>query len=61
MKKHTKRTYNYPDQTPGSRMAARVRKEANRLNESARDALFKQGMQIIYGASAVKKAVRAGR
>lgn len=57
----TKQNFDYPDQTKGSRLAARVRKTASQLSETERAALFNQGMQIIYGGAAPKKAVRTGR
>ena len=56
----TKRNFDYPDQTKGSRLAARVRKVASGLSETERAALLNQGMQIIYGGAAPKKAVRTG-
>ncbi len=53
MKKHHNRTkgrsFAYPDQTNGSELAARIRKEANVLTERERSDLLKRGMQIIYG------------
>jgi len=49
----------YPLQTEGSRLAAKVRAKANHLSETKRAALFNKGMAMIYG-SASKKAARAG-
>ena len=53
-----KKLANYPDQTPGSKLAAEVRKAANGLSEEKRDELFKRGMQVIYGGSGDKEAAR---
>jgi hypothetical protein len=39
----------YPDQTPGSKLATEARKAANGLSETKHEELFKRGMQVIYG------------
>jgi len=49
----TRRNFDYPTQTEGSRIARQVRSEANALTESARASLFKQGMHVIYGGTGV--------
>ena len=54
-----KKTVDYPDQTPGSKLAAEARKAANSLSEEKRDELFKRGMQVIYGGSGDKETARA--
>lgn len=63
MKKCEPRTkasnFAYPEQTNGSEIAARIRKEANTLTDTEREELFRQGMQIIYGGGGTKEAVRA--
>lgn len=45
------RKLNYPARTKGSETAARLRAQANQLSEAEREALFKKGMQMIYGGS----------
>ena len=55
-----KRNYTYPDVTPGSKLAAKVRKVSNSLKEAERESLLDEGMKLIYGDKA-KKALRAGR
>jgi hypothetical protein len=52
-----RRNFEYPETTEGGETAARVRTQANRLSESRREALFKKGMQMIYGG----KKETAGR
>lgn len=39
----------YPDETEGSRIAAEIRAECNKLTPEEREALFRQGMEKIYG------------
>jgi hypothetical protein len=53
----TRRNFDYPTETNGSRLAQRVRAQANRISETDRAALFKQGMQVIYGGSGTKEKV----
>ena len=55
-----KRTFDYPEVTEGSKLAADARSSANRLSDAKREELFKLGMQQIYGGGSVKKAVRSG-
>ena len=50
----------YPETTSGARAAKRVRAAANKLTERQREALFKRGMQIIYGGTGTKETVGAG-
>ena len=45
------RNFVYPEETKGSKMAAKIRKEANSLTEQQREEYFKRGMQIIYGGN----------
>lgn len=52
-----KKNYNYPDTTSGSRLAKKVRAEANKLSDAQREALLRQGMQVIYGGTGNKEAV----
>ena len=41
------RNFAYPEQTSGSEIAARIRKEANSLTDTEREELFRQGMQML--------------
>jgi hypothetical protein len=52
-----RRNFDYPAETKGSRLAQRVRAQANRISETDRAALFKQGMQVIYGGTGTKEEV----
>ena len=52
------RNFDYPAQTNGSDLAAKVRKEANGLSEHSRGDLFNRGMQIIYGGPRTKGKAR---
>ena len=47
----------YPTTTKGSQIAARVRAESNKLSEAQREALFRKGMQLIYGGKGTKENV----
>ena len=49
----------YPKETTGSRIAAKVRSEANDLTERDREELFNSGMAMIYGKSGDSKKVSA--
>lgn len=51
------RNFVYPDNTPGSRAAKKVRSGANKLSDDQRRDLLETGMRIIYGGSDSKKAV----
>jgi len=53
----SKQNFEYPANTSGGEIAARLRAESNPLSESRREALFKQGMQIIYGGTGKKETV----
>jgi len=46
----------YPKDTTGSRLAAKIRAKSNDLADSKRETLFKKGMSLIYGGGA-KQAV----
>jgi hypothetical protein len=59
MPKGQSKPVEYPLETEGSRLAAKVRTKCNNLSESKRAVLFNKGMAMIYG-SASKKAARAG-
>lgn len=49
----------YPMETDGSHLAAKVRAKCNNLSEQKRTALFNKGMAMIYGGAS-KKVARAG-
>lgn len=51
------RNFDYPTDSKGSQVAARVRADANNLTESQREELFKKGMQLIYGGTGAKETV----
>jgi hypothetical protein len=53
------KNFHYPEKTSGSRVAKKLRSEANKLTESQRENLFKRGMQIIYGGTGTTEATRA--
>ena len=55
-----KRTFEYPDETQGSKTAELARRGTNGLCDAQREALFEAGMRIIYGGKAPKPVVRAG-
>ena len=49
----------YPDETPGSRLAAKARKLASKLTPEEEAEHFRRGMAVIYG-SLPKKVTGAG-
>ena len=55
-----KKKLTYPDETVGSRLAAEIRKRANKLTAAERREHFQKAMAIIYGGEGVKKATGAG-
>jgi hypothetical protein len=57
----SKKNFDYPEKTAGSKIARKLRSETNSLSESEREDLFKQGMQIIYGGPCKKQTTRTGR
>ncbi|PYI83339.1 MAG: hypothetical protein DME26_15130 [Verrucomicrobia bacterium] len=46
----------YPDETEGSRLAAKARKMASKLTPEQRRAHFNAAMVLIYGGDDAKKA-----
>ena len=60
MRQHgIKKKLDYPAETEGSRIAARVRREASRLTSEQRRELFKRAMVRVYGGQP-KEATGAG-
>ena len=53
-----KKKLNYPAETPGSRMAAAIRKRANRHTTEERREHFQAAMRVYYGAEWPKEAAR---
>jgi len=53
-----KKKLSYPDETPGSRMAAEIRKRANKLTKEQRREHFQAAMRVFYGAKWPKEAAR---
>lgn len=45
----TRKRAAYPDETPGSRLAAKARKLASKLSPEEEAEHFRRGMAIIYG------------
>ena len=60
MKPPRQRNYEYPDKTPGSEAARRIRAKANKLTSAERADLHRRAMQLIYGGTGNKEAFRAG-
>lgn len=58
MKQRKPKKTEYPQETRGSKVASEIRKRANSLNDTEREDLFKQGMQIIYGGTAKAPCAR---
>ena len=48
----------YPDETEGSRLAARIRQRANKMTSAQREECLKKAMQIYYGGQP-KEAARS--
>jgi hypothetical protein len=59
MKTKSRKLLDYPDQTHGSKLAAELRKKANRLSPKQREEYFRKGMAMIYGSEGTKEASRA--
>ena len=62
MRQHTtkRKQLDYPDETPGSRLAAEIRKRANKLTAEQRRAHVNAAMAMIYGSQRATKAAGAG-
>jgi hypothetical protein len=59
MKTKPKRTYDYPEDTEGTRLAAQARAECNQLSREEKRRLLELGMKLAYGLSP-KQKVGAG-
>jgi hypothetical protein len=63
--RHSHRTaqkkVDYPEETAGSRLAAKARKLASKLTLEQRRARFNKGMAMIYGGANAKQAALARR
>jgi hypothetical protein len=55
-----KKKLDYPEETAGSRLAAEIRKRANKLTKEERRHHFEQAMAMIYGGDAASKTTRPG-
>lgn len=53
----TKNIKDYPHQTAGSKLAAKIRQKANALSDEQRGDYFKRGLAMIYGGAPAKKTV----
>jgi hypothetical protein len=49
------KTFDHPEETPGSLLAAENRSKANSMSQAERVSHFKRGMQIIYGGKPPKR------
>jgi hypothetical protein len=47
----------YPDKTPGSEAAARLRAKANKMTDAQREEYFRRAMVLIYGGQLRKETV----
>jgi len=54
-----KKKLSYPDETEGSRLAAEIRRRANKMTPAQREECLKQAMQIYYGGKWPKEAPRS--
>jgi hypothetical protein len=53
-----KKKLDYPNETEGSRVAARIRQRANKMTSEQREECLKKAMQIYYGGQP-KEAARS--
>ncbi len=54
-----KKKLDYPDETEGSRLAARIRQRANKMTSAQREESLKKAMSIIYGGTQAWKTTGA--
>jgi hypothetical protein len=52
-----KRPKDYPEKTPGSEAAARLRAKANKMTEAQRKEYFRRAMVLIYGGQLPKETL----
>ncbi len=52
------RNFEYPKETRGSKIARKVRTQANGLSDAKRQELFNAGMRMIYGGDVAKEVLR---
>ena len=55
-----KKKLSYPEETPGSRMAAEIRRRANKLTSAERREHFQGAMAMIYGGERAIKTTGSG-
>jgi hypothetical protein len=53
-----KKKLDYPDETEGSRLAARIRQRANKMTSAQREECLKKAMEIYHGGQP-KEAARS--
>lgn len=55
MKRKKKLTFDYPEETEGTRLAAQARAECNSLSREERAKLLEGALKVIYGGSPKQK------
>lgn len=55
-----KKPVSYPNETAGSKLAAEMRKEANKLTSEQKSHYFRKAMALIYAADGAKDAASVG-
>jgi hypothetical protein len=60
MPRKKKKKAEYPPSSSGSKLAAKARKLANGLNDNEREALYNEGMAMIYGGRIPAKTPGSG-
>ncbi|MGA2658503.1 MAG: hypothetical protein ABSH34_13445 [Verrucomicrobiota bacterium] len=58
--RHTKKPLSHPDGTTGSKLAAEIRREANKLTSEQKSLYFRKAMALIYAADGAKDAASVG-
>jgi hypothetical protein len=57
--RHAKKPVGYPNETTGSKLAAEMRKEANKMTSEQKSQYFRKAMALIYAADGAKDAASA--
>ena len=57
----TKKLLTYPSDTSGSKLAAEMRKKANKMSSEQKSHYLRKAMALIYGRTGAKAATGAGR